>query len=72
MFDGGAAAQGDPQAVEGVEGERDEDEGPLQHAYLRRELSRPHLMSVGRGPPRASTLERNVLDEERADGDEAG
>ncbi len=33
--DVGAAAEGDPDAVEGVEGERDEDEAPLEDADQR-------------------------------------
>ena len=70
--DGGAAAQGDPEAVEGVEGEGDEDEGPLEDANQREGVEQTDLMAVGERAVEGFDVGEDVLDEECADGDEAG
>ena len=70
--DVGAAADGDEDAVEGVEGERDEDEDPLEDADEREGVEEEDLLGVGEGAVDGLEVRDDVLDEEGADGDDAG
>ena len=67
-----AAAEGDPDAVEGVEGEGDEDETPLEDADEREGVEELDLLGVGEGAVPGLEVGDDVLDEEGADGDDAG
>jgi hypothetical protein len=67
-----AAAEGDEDAVEGVEGERDEDEGPLEDADEGEGVEELDLEAVGERAVDGFEVGEDVLDEEGADGDNAG
>jgi hypothetical protein len=66
------AAEGDEDAVESVEGERDEDEGPLEHADEREGVEELYLQPIRKWPIDGFVVGEDVLDEEGADGDDAG
>src|ERR1700679_3223066 len=70
--DVGAAADGDEEAVDGVEGERDEDEGPFEDADERQGVEEEDLLGVGEGAVDDLEIGDDVFDEEGADGDDAG
>ncbi len=70
--DADAAAEGDEDSVEGVEGEGDEDEGPLEDADEREGVEELDLLGVGEGAVEGFEVGDDVLDEEGADGDDAG
>jgi hypothetical protein len=55
-----------------VEGERDEDEDPLQHADEREAVEELDLLGIGEGAVEGLEVGDDVLDEEGADGDDAG
>ena len=67
-----AAAEGDPDAVAGVEGERNEDERPLKDADQRQAVEEFDLLRVGEGAIPGFEVGDDVLDEKGADGDNAG
>ena len=67
-----ATAESDEEAVEGVEGERDEDEGPLEHADEGEPIEELDLLGVGEGAVDGLVVGDDVFDEEGADGDDAG
>ena len=67
-----AAADGDEDAIEGVIGEGDEDEGPLEDADEREGVEEEDLFGVGEGAVDDLVVGDDVLDEEGADGDDAG
>ena len=70
--DVGAAADGDEDAVSGVEGEGDEDEDPLEDADEGEGVEELDLLGVGEGAVEGLEVGDDVLDEEGADGDDAG
>ena len=70
--DVGAAADGDEDAVEGVVGEGDEDEDPLEDADEREGVEEEDLLGVGERAVDDLVVGDDVLDEEGADGDDAG
>jgi hypothetical protein len=55
-----------------VEGERNEDEGPLEDADEREGVEELDLEAVGDGAVDGLEVGEDVLDEEGADGDDAG
>jgi len=66
------AAQGNVDAVEGVVGEGNEDESPLEDADQGQRIEEPDLGGVGGWPFECFKVGEDVLDEEGADGDDAG
>src|SRR5208283_3373338 len=58
--------------VEGVEGERDEDEGPLEDADQGEGVEQTDLLGVGERAVECLDVGEDVLDQERANGDDAG
>ena len=68
----GAAAEGDEDAVSGVEGEGDEDEDPLEDADEGKGVEEEDLFGVGDGAVEGLEVGDDVLDEEGADGDDSG
>src|ERR1035441_1363077 len=67
-----ASAEGDPDAVSSVEGQRDEDEDPLQHAHQRQRVEELDLLSVRQRTVERLEVGEEMLQQERADGDDAG
>ncbi len=55
-----------------MEGERDEDEAPLEDADEREGVEELDLLGVGEGAVPGLEVGDDVLDEEGADGDDAG
>ena len=55
-----------------MEGEREEDEAPLQDADEREGVEELDLLGVGEGAVPGLEVRDDVLDEEGADGDDAG
>ena len=55
-----------------MEGEGDEDECPLEHANEREGVEELDLLGVGEGAVEGLEVGDDVLDEEGADGDDAG
>ena len=55
-----------------MEGEGDEDEGPLEDADQREGVEQTDLLGVGERAVEGLDVGEDVLDEECADGDEAG
>ena len=70
--DVGAAAEGDEDAIAGMEGKGQEDEGPLEHADEREGVEELDLLGVGERAVEGFEVGEDVLDEEGADGDDAG
>ena len=70
--DAGAATEGDEDAVEGVEGEGQENQGPFQDAHERERVAEFDLLGVGEGAVPGFEVGNDVLEEEGADGDDAG
>jgi hypothetical protein len=54
-----------------VVGERQKDESPLQHPHQRQAVEELHLRGVGGGAFERLKVGEDVLDQERADGDDA-
>src|ERR1700737_1278594 len=67
---GPGAPGGEEEGVDGVEGERDEDEGPLEHADEGQGVEELDLLGVGEGAVDGLVVGADVLDEEGADGDD--
>ena len=55
-----------------MEGEGDEDEGPLEDADERQGVEEEDLLGVGEGAVDGLEVGDDVLDEEGADGDDSG
>ena len=66
------AAQGDIDAIEGVEGQRNKDATPLKDAHQRQAIEEPDLGGIGDGAFERFEVRQDVLDEEGADGYDSG
>src|SRR6185369_17249296 len=67
-----ATADGDEDAVEGVVGERDEDQSPLEEADERQPIEKFDLLGVGEGAVDGLEVGDDVLNKEGTDGHDAG
>ncbi len=65
------AAQPDVDAIDRVIQNRQKDKNPLQHAHQRQAVEKLHLLAVGDRPLQRFEVREQVLEEKRADGNDA-